>query len=100
MSVILNPAETPADMRPESVQLDEAISAVLYGVVPAGAGGADGVTVTDALEYAAFLARWVQKHRADLDVVRARVEGGPDHPWIPGANFSDGALAGVLNLAG
>lgn len=31
--------------------------------------------------------------------LRSRIEGLPDHPWIPGANFKDGELISILVAA-
>ena len=31
-----------------------------------------------------------------LRLIRSRVEGLPDHPWIPGVNFDDGEIMGAL----
>lgn len=29
-------------------------------------------------------------------VLYAKIDGRPDHPWVPGANFKDGALKSAL----
>jgi len=32
-------------------------------------------------------------------VLEDKIEGGPDHPWISGANFHDGQLVAALTAA-
>ena len=47
------------DARPLNEQLREACSAVLTGAIPGGFDGPQGLSITEAMDYACKLAVWV-----------------------------------------
>jgi hypothetical protein len=46
--------------------------------------------------YINSLIKQLEKSKADLATIRGAVEGGAEHPWIPGAAMTDDVRAALL----
>lgn len=75
---------------PENLRLVSPVALTLYY---AGVGRLSSDMVRELVN----LLGLVRDFNKRLALIRERVQGLPDHPWIPGTEFADGALMEALS---